>query len=67
MWPMKEAITLIQALIEDHREPTMEFGGIYSAKVVQIRYAGVIVMPFASLTPVLLPGVAIAQFTIESE
>lgn len=38
------------------KEPDLEFGGVYSAKIVEIIEAGVMVQLYPSMRPILLPN-----------
>jgi polyribonucleotide nucleotidyltransferase len=49
-----EANEVINKLLEDVNEPVLEFGAIYSAKIVEIRENGVLVQLYPTMTPTLL-------------
>ena len=51
---MDEAEEIIKNLLDQEREPNLEFGGIYTAKIVEIRESGVMVTLFSSMVPTLL-------------
>lgn len=51
---MNEADAIIRGILEHEREPTLEFGGIYTAKIVEIRESGVMLKLFDSMSPTLL-------------
>ena len=51
---MDEAEEMIQKLLNQEREPTLEFGGVYTAKIVEIRESGVMVTLYPSMMPTLL-------------
>lgn len=51
---MTEAKELIDELLKQDREPTLEFGGIYTAHIVEIRENGVMVTLYPNMTPALL-------------
>jgi polyribonucleotide nucleotidyltransferase len=51
---MDEAKEFIQKLIEKERVPELDFGGIYKAKIVEIRDIGVMVTLYPSMPPALL-------------
>lgn len=53
---LSEAEDMINNILEQKREPTFEFGGIYSAKVVEIVPSGVMVQLFPTMKPTLLPN-----------
>jgi polyribonucleotide nucleotidyltransferase len=38
------------------KEPDLEFGGVYSAKIVEIIEAGVMVRLYPNMKPILLPN-----------
>jgi hypothetical protein len=38
------------------KKPDLEFGGVYSAKIVEIIEAGVMVRLYPSMKPILLPN-----------
>ncbi|KAG0712446.1 Polyribonucleotide nucleotidyltransferase 1, mitochondrial [Chionoecetes opilio] len=50
---MEEARESLQELLSD-REPSLEFGGVYSASVVELRPQGVMVTLYTGMSPVLL-------------
>lgn len=51
---MDEAKEMIQKLLEKDRVPELDFGGIYTAKIVEIRDIGVMVTLYPSMPPALL-------------
>uniref|UniRef100_W8AY65 polyribonucleotide nucleotidyltransferase n=1 Tax=Ceratitis capitata TaxID=7213 RepID=W8AY65_CERCA len=51
---MDEAKEHIDALLTKERIPDLEFGGIYSAKITEIRDTGVMVILYPSMPPALL-------------
>jgi polyribonucleotide nucleotidyltransferase len=51
---MNEAKEMINKLITVEREPVLEFGGIYSAKIVEIRDNGVMITLYPTMQPALL-------------
>ncbi|XP_067012652.2 polyribonucleotide nucleotidyltransferase 1, mitochondrial [Anabrus simplex] len=51
---MDEAKEMIEEFLTTEREPVLEFGGIYTAKIVEIRDVGVLVTLYPSMTPALL-------------
>ncbi|XP_015591268.1 polyribonucleotide nucleotidyltransferase 1, mitochondrial [Cephus cinctus] len=51
---MDEAKEMIQNLMSQSREPTLDFGGIYTAKIVEIRETGVMVTLYPTMNPTLL-------------
>ncbi|MPC21985.1 polyribonucleotide nucleotidyltransferase 1, mitochondrial-like [Portunus trituberculatus] len=50
---MEEARENLQELLSDH-EPNLEFGGVYTASVVELRPQGVMVTLYSTMNPVLL-------------
>ncbi|XP_036323635.1 polyribonucleotide nucleotidyltransferase 1, mitochondrial [Rhagoletis pomonella] len=51
---MDEAKEHIDALLTEERIPDLEFGGIYTAKITEIRDTGVMVILYPSMPPALL-------------
>ncbi|XP_054264360.1 polyribonucleotide nucleotidyltransferase 1, mitochondrial [Macrosteles quadrilineatus] len=51
---MDEAKEVIQSLLKADKEPQLEFGGIYKAKIVEVREIGVMVSLYPSMVPALL-------------
>lgn len=51
---MDEAKEMIQKLLEKDRVPELDFGGIYTAKITEIRDIGVMVTLYPSMPPSLL-------------
>lgn len=51
---MDEAKEMIQNLLLQEREPDLEFRGIYTAKVVEIRDNGVMIQLYPTMKPTLL-------------
>lgn len=51
---MNEAKEYIEKILNESREPQLEFGGIYKAKIVEIRETGVMVTLYDSMVPTLL-------------
>lgn len=45
---------MMNSLLIDTREPTLDFGGVYTAKIVELREAGVMVVLYPTMTPTLL-------------
>lgn len=58
---MDEAREIVDKLIKQEREPTLEFGGIYTAKIVEIKDIGVMVTLYPSMSPALLPNSQLDQ------
>jgi len=53
---MTEAKEMIKDLLQKDREPSLEFGGIYTAKIVEIREIGIMVTLYPNMIPALLPN-----------
>ncbi|CAF0909867.1 unnamed protein product [Rotaria sordida] len=53
---LNEAKQIIDKLLEDMKEPELEFGGIYTGKIVEIRPNGVLIQLYPTMPPVLLPN-----------
>ncbi|CAF3860663.1 unnamed protein product, partial [Rotaria magnacalcarata] len=53
---MNEAKQIINKLLEEMKEPELEFGGIYTGKIVEIRANGVLLQLYPTMPPVLLPN-----------
>lgn len=51
---MDEGKEFIQKLLEKERVPELDFGGIYTAKIVELRDIGVMVTLYPSMPPALL-------------
>lgn len=51
---MDEAKEMIDKFLTDVREPVLEFGAIYQAKIVEMRDMGVMVTLYPTMTPTLL-------------
>lgn len=51
---MNEAKDLIDQFLTTEREPDLEFGAIYTAKIVEVRDIGVMVTLYSNMTPALL-------------
>ncbi|KAK2581723.1 hypothetical protein KPH14_002207 [Odynerus spinipes] len=58
---LKEAKEIIETLLQKEREPTLEFGAVYTAKIVEIRETGVMVTLYSNMTPALLPNSQLDQ------
>jgi polyribonucleotide nucleotidyltransferase len=52
---MLEAEEYIKSIVDKQREPELEFNGIYTATIEEIRPNGVMVTLYPSMTPTLLP------------
>jgi polyribonucleotide nucleotidyltransferase len=53
---LNEAKQIIDKLLEEMKEPELEFGGIYTGKIVEIRSNGVLIQLYPTMSPVLLPN-----------
>ena len=53
---LDEAKQVIEKLLEELKEPELEFGGIYTGKIVEVRSNGVLIQLHPSISPVLLPN-----------
>ncbi|KAL3287573.1 hypothetical protein HHI36_002041 [Cryptolaemus montrouzieri] len=51
---MDEAKEIISSLIHSEKEPELEFGGIYTATIVELRDIGVMVTLYSGMPPALL-------------
>ena len=51
---MNEAKDLINQFLTTEREPDLDFGAIYTAKIVEVRDIGVMVTLYSNMTPALL-------------
>lgn len=51
---MNEAKELIDQFLTTEREPELEFGAIYTAKIVEVRDIGVMVTLYSNMNPALL-------------
>ncbi|CAF0988042.1 unnamed protein product [Brachionus calyciflorus] len=47
---------MIKSFIEESKEPQLEFGGIYKAKIVEIVPSGLMVQLYPTMKPTLLPN-----------
>lgn len=61
---MTEAKEMIESILQKDREPTLEFGGIYKAKIVEIRETGVMVTLYSNMVPTFLPNSQLDQCVI---
>ena len=51
---MDEAKEMIDQFLVSDREPELEFGAIYTAKIVEVREIGVMVTLYPTMHPALL-------------
>ncbi|CAG2057089.1 unnamed protein product [Timema podura] len=58
---MDEAKEMIEEFLTTEREPELEFGGIYTAKIVEVRDIGVMVTLYPSMVPALLHNTQLDQ------
>ncbi|XP_003743636.2 polyribonucleotide nucleotidyltransferase 1, mitochondrial [Galendromus occidentalis] len=49
-----EAKEMMNSVLAESREPTLEFGGVYTAKIVEVRESGVMIQLYPNMTPTLL-------------
>ena len=53
---MDEAKQVITEILEEEREPELQFGAVYTAKIMEIRENGVMVSFFLNQVPFLIPN-----------
>ena len=53
---LAEAEEIINTLLTAAREPQLDFGGVYTAKIVEIRDSGLMVQFYPTMRPALLPN-----------
>ncbi|XP_046814596.1 polyribonucleotide nucleotidyltransferase 1, mitochondrial [Vespa crabro] len=58
---LKEAKEIIEKTLQKTREPVLEFGAIYTAKIVEIRETGVMITLYSHMIPTLLPNSQLDQ------
>ncbi|KAL7301453.1 hypothetical protein TKK_0005893 [Trichogramma kaykai] len=58
---MNEAKEMIESSIKEVKQPTLEFGGIYTAKIVELKDSGVLVTLYPTMQPALLPNSQLDQ------
>lgn len=51
---MDEAREMINSLLKSEQEPQLEFGAIYTAKIIELREIGVMVTLYPNMVPSLL-------------
>lgn len=51
---MEEAKEIVNTLLQSEQEPQLDFGAIYTAKIVELREIGVMVTLYPSMVPALL-------------
>ena len=51
---MEEAKVIINKLLTTEKEPILEFGGIYTAQIVEFRDIGVMITLYPSMVPALV-------------
>lgn len=59
-----EAKELVDKVLAAEKEPTLEFGGIYTAKVVEVLDIGVMVSLYPSMPPTLLHNSQLDQRSV---
>ncbi|XP_043271640.1 polyribonucleotide nucleotidyltransferase 1, mitochondrial [Venturia canescens] len=62
---LDEARELIDSLLKEERVPQLEFGGIYTAKIVEIRESGVMVTLYPNMSPAFLHNSQLDQRLIQ--
>lgn len=63
---MVEAKEIMNVLLSESREPTLEFGGVYTAKIVEVRETGVMIILYPTMTPTLLHNTQLDQRKVSS-
>lgn len=58
---MNEAREMIDKVISTKNEPVLEFGGVYTAKIVEIKDSGVLVTLYPNMPPALIPNSQLDQ------
>lgn len=58
---MTEAKDMIKNILQKDREPILEFGAIYTAKILEIRETGVMVTLYSNMVPTLLSNSQLDQ------
>lgn len=58
---MDEAKEMIGKLMAEQREPELEFGAIYKARIVELRETGAMVTLYPNMTPALLHNTQLDQ------
>lgn len=58
---LDEALSSIDILLKSERIPELEFGAIYSAKIVEIRDIGVMITLYPEMKPTLLHNTQLDQ------
>lgn len=58
---MDEAKNMINEILEKKVEPVLTFGDIYTAKIIEIRESGVMVILYPNMIPTLLPNSQLDQ------
>lgn len=58
---MTEAKEMIETILQKDREPVLEFGAIYTAKIVEIREIGIMVTLYSNMVPALLSNSQLDQ------
>ncbi|XP_072763672.1 polyribonucleotide nucleotidyltransferase 1, mitochondrial [Anoplolepis gracilipes] len=58
---LMEAKEMIENILQKDREPTLEFGNIYTARIVEILEIGVMVTLYSNMVPALLPNSQLDQ------
>lgn len=58
---MEEAKDMIEQFLVEEKEPQLEFGSIYTAKIVELRETGVMVALYPTMQPTLLHNSQLSQ------
>ena len=53
---LADAEEMLKALTDQKKEPTLEFGGVYKAKIVSIVPGGLMIELYPNMKPALLPN-----------
>lgn len=64
---MAEGKEFISKLLEASSEPTLEFGCIYTAKIVEVRESGVMVTLYNNMHPALLHNSQLDHRKVQSQ
>lgn len=62
---MDEAEEIITKLLETEKVPELEFGGIYKAKIVEVRDIGVMVQLYPDMPPALIHNSQLDQRKVQ--
>ena len=62
-----EAKEMMSSLLMDTREPNLDFGGVYTAKIVELRENGVMITLYPNMIPILLHNTQLDQRKVRKE